>query len=175
MELFRNGESVGKLSAPDHFFYFEVKNEGESTLVAKAGEYSDEAVIRKVDKMNEDYVLKEVGAVLNWFDAVEKEGRFSLNDKFSDIMSTLGGKLWMLRVGLTIKRKMNKSKKGEKKGEKKKSGGFEISGDMLQMLGGFTVLRMTSMIGMVNISFTKEELLKMNRQLNRIRKPKKKK
>ena len=33
---------------------------------------------------------------------------------------------------------------------------------------------MTSMMGMVNISFTKEELLKMNKQLNRIRKPKNK-
>ena len=28
---------------------------------------------------------------------------------------------------------------------------------------------MTSMMGKVNISFTKEELLKMNKQLNRIR------
>jgi len=44
----------------------------------------------------------------------------------------------------------------------------------MQMMGGFTVLRLTSMMGMMNISFTKEELLKMNRQLNRIRKPKKK-
>ena len=41
------------------------------------------------------------------------------------------------------------------------------------MLGGFTVLRLTSMLGMVNVSFTKEELLKMNSQLNKIRKPKK--
>jgi hypothetical protein len=30
------------------------------------------------------------------------------------------------------------------------------------------------MIGMANVSFTKEELLKMNRKLNRIKKPKKK-
>jgi hypothetical protein len=30
------------------------------------------------------------------------------------------------------------------------------------------------MMGMMNISFTKEELLKMNKQLNRIRKPTKK-
>ena len=42
-----------------------------------------------------------------------------------------------------------------------------------QMLGGFTVLRMTSMLGMVNVSLTKEELLKLNKQLNMIRKPKK--
>ena len=44
---------------------------------------------------------------------------------------------------------------------------------MMQMLGGFSVLRLTSMMGMMNISFTKEELLDINKQLNRIRKPKK--
>ena len=43
------------------------------------------------------------------------------------------------------------------------------------MLSGFTVLRMTSMIGMVGLTFNKEELLKMNKKLNRIKKPKNKK
>ena len=62
---------------------------------------------------------------------------------------------------------------GGKKGEKPKAAGFELSEGMMQMMGGFTVLRLTSMMGMMNVSFTKEELLKMNRQLNRIRKPKK--
>ena len=46
---------------------------------------------------------------------------------------------------------------------------------MGKMLGSFTVLRMTSMMGMANVSFTKEELLKINAQLNKIRKPKAKK
>ena len=45
----------------------------------------------------------------------------------------------------------------------------------MEMMGGFTVLRLASMIGMANVNFTKEELLKMNKQLNRIRKPKNKK
>jgi beta-galactosidase len=48
-------------------------------------------------------------------------------------------------------------------------------GGMMEMLGGFSVLRLTSMMGMMNVSFTKEELLKMNKKLNRIRKPKEKK
>ena len=43
---------------------------------------------------------------------------------------------------------------------------------VMEMMGGFTVLRLTGMMGMMNISFTKEELLRMNKQLNRIRKPK---
>ncbi len=176
VELFRNGESLGKKTAPDHFFYFEVKNEGESELVAVAGECRDESKIRKVDVFNEEYRLKEQGAILNWFEIDAPEGRYSLNDKISDIMKSLRGKLWFAGVGIKLKKKMNKNKKTSS-GEKK-SGGFDVDlksgGGIMQMLGGFTVLRLTSMLGMVNVSFTKEELLKMNKKLNRIKKPKNK-
>ncbi len=176
VELFLNGESLGKKSAPDHFFYFDVPNAGESKLVAKAGECTDESTIRKVDKMNEDYLLREVGAVLNWFDVTEKEGRFSLNDKISDIMSTFRGKLWFAKFGLKMKKAMDSGKKG-KGGEdgKVKAAGFDIDmKEVMGMIGGFSVLRMSSMSGMMGLSFTKEELLKYNRQLNKIKKPKKK-
>ena len=172
VELFVNGESVGKKTAPDHFFYFDVKNVGESTIVAKAGEYTDEGKIRKVEEMNMDYVLVEKGAVLNWFDIDAPEGRFSLNDKLGDIMSCWRGKLWFAKLGLKLKKKMDA---GKKDGEKK-SGGFDVDlssgGGLMQMMGGFTVLRLTSMMGMMNISFTKEELLAMNKKLNKIKKPK---
>ena len=70
VELFVNGKSIGKKTAEDHFFYFDVKNEGESTIVAKAGNLTDEGTIRKVAEMNMDYVLVEKGAVLNWFDTI---------------------------------------------------------------------------------------------------------
>ena len=84
----------------------------------------------------------------------------------SDIMSTLRGKLVLLRV---FKKLM-----GARKKEKNTAAGFELNEGIMKMMGGFTVLRLTSMMGMMNISFTKEDLLKMNKQLNRIRKPKKK-
>ncbi len=169
VELFVNGESVGKVKADDHFFRFEVKNVGESTLVAKAGEFTDEGKIRKVEELNQDYILKEKGAILNWFDVNAPEGRFSLNDKISDILSSTRGKLWFAKLGLKLKKSMG----GGKKGKKGEAMGFEIGPEMMQMMGGFTVLRLTSLIGMLDISFTKEELLKMNKQLNKIRKPKK--
>ncbi len=169
VELFVNGESIGVKSAPDHFFYFDVKNEGETVIVAKSGDCTDESVIRKVDKMNEDYLLKEVGAVLNWFDVTEKEGYFSLNDKISDIMATTMGKLWFAKFGLKMKKAMSG---GKKDGEKAKPAGFDIDiKDVMGMIGGFSVLRMSSMSGMMGLSFTKEELLEYNRQLNRIKKP----
>ena len=82
-------------------------------------------------------------------------------------MKSKRGKLWFIGVGLKLKKKMPKNKNGKTEGA-----GFELSGDIMQMMGGFTVLRLTSMIGMMNISFTKEELLKMNKKLNKIRKQK---
>ena len=48
-----------------------------------------------------------------------------------------------------------------------------MKGSMMQMLGGFSILRMSSMIGMANITVTKEELLKVNAQLNKVKRPKK--
>ena len=178
VELFVNGESLGVQESDNHFFYFDVPNVGESTLVAKAGKLTDESFIRKVDTFNEEYRMKEVGAILNWFDINEKEGYFSLNDKMGDIMATIPGKIWLASLLLTIKKKMDEGKKPSEDGEKK-GGGFNVDlktiKGMGQMLGGFTVLRMTSMMGMANVNFTKEELLKINDQLNKIRKPKAKK
>ena len=175
VELFVNGESVGKQTAEDHFFYFSVPNVGQSTLVAVAGDCRDESTIRKVDVFNEDYRLKEKGAVLNWFDITEKEGYFSLNDKMSDIMASPLGKIWFATMMLSLKKKMDAAKKPSEDGEKK--AGFSVDlkniGNFTQMLGGFTVLRLTSMVGMVGVTFTKEDLLKFNKQLNMIKKPRK--
>ncbi len=167
VELFVNGESVGKQTSDNHFFYFTVKNQGESSLKAVAGDCTDESVIRKVEEPNQDYILKEVGAVLNWFDVTTPEGRFSLNDTLEDIIKTFRGKLWFTRLAAKLMKGL-----GSKKG-----GGNNMSmmnEGMQKMMGGFTVLRLTSLVGAMNIKFTKEELLKMNRQLNRIRKPKQK-
>ena len=178
VELFANGASLGvQKNSGLPFFYFDVPNTAEQTeLVAVAGELKDASVIRKVAEFNEDYRMKEEGAILNWFDITEREGYFSLNTKMSEIMSTFRGKLWLGSMMMTMKKKMDANKK-PKKGEEKK-GGFDIDlksiKGMGQMLGGFTVLRLTSMMGMANISFTKEELLAINAKLNKIKRPKSK-
>ena len=172
VELFANGKSLGVQESADHFFYFSVPNVGETALTAVAGDCRDESFLRKVDTFNETYRLKEAGAVLNWFDIKEKEGFFSLNSKLGDIMACPAGKIWFAGLLLTLKQKMDASKKQEGPGEKKEGGfSFDLKsiGSFTQMLSGFTVLRLTGMVGMVNVHFTKEELLKMNRQLNRIR------
>ncbi len=167
VELFANGKSLGVQTAGDHFFYFIVPNVGETTLVAVAGDCRDESLIRKVDTFNEEYRMKEAGAILNWFDITAPEGRFSLNDKVSDIMGTLQGKLLFASM---LKKFLPKGKKGEKP----KVAGFELSGGILEMVGGFTVLRLLNMAsGMLDLGLTKEDLLEINRKLNQIKKPRK--
>ena len=172
VELFANGVSLGKKAAADHFFYFDVPNAGETKLVAVAGDYTDSSVIRKVDTFNESYRLVEKGAILNWFDIETKEGYLSLNDKMGDVISTVQGKL--LFMGMFAK--MMGGKKG-KDGEEPKmeAMGFEINADMMSMMNGFTVLRLfTLMGGMMDVKFTKEQLLDLNAKLNKIKAPKKK-
>ena len=166
VELFANGVSLGKKTAEDHFFYFDVPNAGETRLRAVAGDCEDTSVINKVEVFNEDYRLKEKGAILNWFDIETREGRLSLNDKMSDVLKTLRGKLLFAKVA-------KKMLGGGKKGGTVKAAGFEVSGDMMQMMGGFTVLRLFTMMGgFMNAEFTKEELLAINAKLLRIKKKK---
>ena len=164
VELFANGVSLGVKEAADHFFYFDVPNTADEThLVAVAGELKDESVIRKVAAFNEAYRLKEKGAILNWFDIEAPEGYLSLNDKMSDVLATVRGKLLFASM---------MAKMMPKKGEKV-MGGFELNDGMMEMMGGFTVLRLTSMLGMMNINMTKEQLLDLNAQLNKIKKKEK--
>ena len=42
----------------------------------------------------------------------------------------------------------------------------------MNMMSGFTLLRLTGLMGMTGVTFTKEELLEMNRKLNKIKKKK---
>ena len=212
VELFVNDKSLGKQESPDHFFYFEVPNVGESVLtaVATAGqrqnsdvsrkgsgdecrdvkryECRDESRIRKVEVFNEAYRLKEKNAVLNWFDITEPEGYFSLNDKISDIMANpkgkelFGGLLERMTQGnqetaggsqeTETGANSNASETKAEEGRKNKPAmtGFEMNETMMSMMGGFTVLRLSGMLGMMGVNLTKEELLELNRQLNKIRK-----
>ena len=161
VELFVNGVSIGKKTASDHFFYFDVENKGESKIEAVAGEYRDCGMIRKVEVFNEAYRLREKSAILNWFDVTEVEGYLSINDKMSDIMRTPEGMGMFQQMFSAMMPKQGDTMMG----------GFEMNESMMQMMGGFTLLRLVGMIGMMGINFTKEQLLAINAQLNKIKKP----
>ena len=166
VELFVNGKSLGKKAEPQHFFYYDVPNEGESKLVAVAGDCKDESVIRKVESFNEEYRLKEKGAVLNWFDITAPEGYFSLNDKMGDLLASKEGSSLIMGV---------LGKLFAAAGADAKPAGMDIdmnSEGMMKMMGGFTVLRLLNMIGLMghDTAFTKEQLLEINAGLNKIKK-----
>lgn len=76
----------------------------------------------------------------------------------------------------TLAEKMSKRKPEDKKKgtKKKKNKNPEMNSGVMNMIGNFSVLRFTGMLGMRNVYFTKEELLKINKKLNKIRKPKEK-
>ena len=157
VELFANGVSLGKQTSDVHFFYFDVPNVGETVLTAVAGECKDESYLRKVDVFNEEYRLKEEGAILNWFDIDAPEGYFSLNDKMSDIIVNPAGQalFGQLMGGMAGKKAM----------------GFELNESMMSMMGGFTMLRLITLAGgMMDMKFDKEQLLALNAQLNQIKK-----
>ena len=98
------------------------------------------------ETFNEDYRMREVGAVLNWFDVTAPEGRYSLNDTIGDIMKSKRGKMWFIGMGLKIKKKMDAKKKAQK-GEKK-SGGRSFGDDaMTAMFIGLITAYMGSYIG----------------------------
>ena len=61
-------------------------------------------------------------------------------------------------------------KKKDVKPKKKKNAASNMDSGTMNLISGLTVLRFTSMLGMRNVYFTKEELLKLNKQLNKIKK-----
>ena len=176
VELFANGESIGVQKKGEFpFFTFEVKNEGETVITAKAGDLTDESKIRKVDSFNEDYRMKEEGAVINWFEINTPVGYYSVNDTIGDIMQSKRGKLALLRIGVMLMKVLKGDSQPSDEPKKKKSKGASVMGfkpskEMLQLGYGFTVKRVISMLGG---KFTKEQILKINAILNKVKKPKK--
>ncbi len=165
VELFANGVSLGKQTSDVHFFYFDAPNAGETTLKAVAGDCTDESFIRKAEKFNDKYRLVEKGAILNWFDITAPEGYFSLNDKLMDIMASEEGRNLFVQFMTPL---MGKMMGGNGSGGEE---AMEKMDPMMQMMGTFTVLRLTSLLGAGNVTVTKEQLLQLNAALNQIKKP----
>lgn len=149
--LYLNGKEYQKQVSDEHFFYFTIPNKGETIITAKAGDCKEESLIRKTEKFDEEYRLKETGTVLNWFDITEVEGYYSLKDKVSEILKSKQGKEFFESI---LGNFWNVKKEVE----------------MIQMLGSFTVLRLMNTIGAIGGKMTKEELLELNSRLNQIKK-----
>ncbi len=167
VELFVNGTSVGTQTAKDHFFTFEIPNVGETTLVAKAGECSDESHIRKVDEPNLDYRIPVTGDVINWFEITCPDGYFSINDTFGDIMDNPQA----AAILAPMMEAMNAKKPKAEGEEEEKAGMADMAASMdpaalQKMMRGFTIKRMMGFGGNV----PKEVILGLNKKLNEIKK-----
>ncbi len=188
VELFVNGQSLGKKRSAEHFFYYDVPNAGESILTAQAGAVdfqakthikgqtqtdgicTDESRIRKVEVFNEDYRMKEAGDVINWFEIDMPEGYLNINDKLGEVLKTIRGKLFLAYF---LRMLMKGMKKKEKNGKKSTGGGVSIdfrNKEIIQMACGFSIKRIVSMIGTAGVDpLSKEQILDLNRRLNKIR------
>lgn len=131
-------------------------NQGVTRLEAVAGDCRDSSVICHVDTPDDSYRLKERGAILNWFDVTEKEGFFSLNDQIRDIMEAPAGKQIILNLLASVGM----------------GGSGEPDENFARMIGGFTVLRLSGLVGTLGENkLTKERLLEINAQLNQVARP----
>lgn len=151
VELFANGVSLGKKKADDHFFKFDVKNVGSTTLKAVAGDLEDTAVINKVAEPNKTYVMQEKGAVLNWWDITEVEGKFSLNSKLSEFGKVEGAAAKLEEIIAKVTKKEGSS-----------------MSYLVKAIGNFTVIRALGLMSMVLGNLSKEELLTINAELNKL-------
>lgn len=149
VELFANGVSLGIKEAPDHFFYFEVPNVGETKLVAVADECRDESMIRKVSEPNPAYILMEKGAVLNWWDIIHVDGHADLNTKLATVVEAAGAERTLELLTPILA-----------------EGAYP---ETLSIMDAMTVLRMINVLtGFMGIPVTKDQLMILNAELNKI-------
>jgi len=171
VELLANGASLGIQKSEDHFFYFDVPNSGDTTLIAKAGKCQDESFIRKVETFNESYRMKEEGDVLNWFEITAPDGFFSINDKLAEIMANKNGARFIKVLVIKV---LVKSKIKNRKQPKDKSRKMDLSpgSELMKLLKGMPLKRVLTMAGTMGprIHFSKDEVLNINRKLNKIKK-----
>ena len=150
VELFAGGVSLGVQRSDVHFFYFEVPLTGEVNLVARAGKCEDTSRIVRVAEPNMDYMMKETGDVLNWFEIEAPEGCLSIRDRVSAIITNPEGKAILMEAMA------------------KRFPGRPLDDGFLKSCEQMTLKRMLSM-GRSN-GGRREMMLELNRRLNACKK-----
>ena len=150
VELFADGVSLGVQRSDVHFFYFEVPLTGEVNLTARAGKCEDTSRIVRVAEPNMDYMMKETGDVLNWFEIEAPEGCLSIRDRVSAIIANPEGKAILMEAMA------------------KRFPGRPLDDGFLKSCEQMTLKRMLSM-GRSN-GGRREMMLELNRRLNACKK-----
>lgn len=92
---------------------------------------------------------------MNWNDITVVTGHFSLNDRFFDLLKKPKGMLWTL--GFVMKSLLRK-----KSGKKGDSGLINLHKNMI-------ILNYIGLFRKLGVSYSNEELIKLNEELNRIK------
>ena len=81
-------------------------------------------------------------------------------------MKSTKGKMTLM---LFIMKKLKGIKKKSDKNSSNPAQSMLKNKDTMKMIGSFTILRISSMAGTVGMTFTKEELLALNKKLNKVK------
>ena len=84
-----------------------------------------------------------------------------MNDKISDILTVQESRSALEKFFLAA---------ASKSQEKSMMGEAFSNSEMLTMMGNFTVLRLSGLMGTAGVNVTKEELLGLNEELNKVKK-----
>jgi beta-galactosidase len=156
LSAYVNGDFYTKARGEWGCFKLEIPLDGVTELTVRASGVCDTAHFEYVEQAEESYILREHGAVLNWFEVEMPSGYFSLNDRIGDIIKTREGKQLFDQLFYRL-------------GENKEMH-LPVTEQMMAMVGGFSVLRLINTLGSMITPPSKDELLTLNRELNKIKK-----
>ncbi|WP_220095192.1 glycoside hydrolase family 2 protein [Heyndrickxia coagulans] len=157
VELYSNGELIEKQTG-NKIFKFKLNLQDKHSILAKAGNCSDEITICKVSEPNKGYQL--IGReVVNWFDDPEMncpDGYFSIKDVMADIRKVPEGAKVLDEMLNSLKAKRGDVAKNVKQ-----------SASMERIMNAMTV---EALIKQAGGSISKEMIIEVNKALNKIKK-----
>lgn len=89
-------------------------------------------------------------------------------------METLRGKMLLLFFVKKIMKSRKQNQQNKEVDQSSPVNAMKMNKDMIEIVKSFTITRISGMIRMLGVTLIKEDLLKLNKKLNKIRIPKKK-
>lgn len=89
-------------------------------------------------------------------------------------METLRGKMLLLFFVKKIMKSRKQNQQNKEVDQSSPVNAMKMNKDMIEIVKSFTITRIFGMIRMLGVTLIKEDLLKLNKKLNKIRIPKKK-
>ena len=89
-------------------------------------------------------------------------------------METLRGKMLLLFFVKKIMKSRKQNQQNKEVDQSSPVNAMKMNKDMIEIVKSFTITRISGMIRMLGVTLTKEDLLKLNKKMLRIKAPKKK-